>query len=68
MVKAMSRKIDLDEVEFITETTVTIRGSRRRTTVPSRIVEYFQLRDGDILRWILFRDGSIIIMPKHRGE
>jgi len=64
----MSRKIDLNEVEFITETAITIRGSRRRTTVPSRIVEYFQLRDGDILRWILFRDGSLMVIPKRRGE
>ena len=32
-------RVDLDDVYFITETTVTIRGSRRRTTVPKEIVE-----------------------------
>ena len=54
-------KIDMDEVECITETSVTIRGTRRRTTVPKAIVEKLSIKDKDKLRWILFKDGSILI-------
>jgi len=57
-------QIDLDEVEYITETTLTIRGTRRRTTVPKEIVEHFGLKDGDRIRWILFKDNTLIIAPK----
>ena len=59
-------QINLDEVEYITETTLTVRGSRRRTTVPKEIVENFGLKDGDKIRWILFRDDTIVIVPKLR--
>ena len=54
-------QIELDEVEYITETTVTIRGNRRRTTVPKTIVEMVGLKNGSKLRWILFKDGTIRI-------
>ena len=57
-------QINLDEVEYITETTLTIRGARRRTTVPKEIVEHFGLKDGDRIRWILFKDNTLIIVPK----
>ena len=57
-------QINLDEVEYITETTLTIRGTRRRTTVPKEIVEHFELKDGDRIRWILFKDNTLIIVPK----
>ncbi len=53
--------IDIDEVEFISETTLTIRDSRRRTTVPKEIVESLDFKDGDRLRWILFHDKSIMV-------
>ncbi len=53
--------INLDDIEFIKETTLTIRNSRRRTTVPKDIVDKFNLKNGDKIRWILFRDGKIII-------
>jgi bifunctional DNA-binding transcriptional regulator/antitoxin component of YhaV-PrlF toxin-antitoxin module len=53
--------IDIDKVEYITETTLTIRESRRRTTVPKEIVDYLNLKNGDKLRWILFDDGNIMI-------
>ena len=52
-------KVDLDEVKLITETAITIRGSRRRITVPSEVVELLNLKDGDKLRWIVFNDGSV---------
>jgi bifunctional DNA-binding transcriptional regulator/antitoxin component of YhaV-PrlF toxin-antitoxin module len=53
--------IDMDDVEHITETSLTIRGSRRRTTVPKTIVDRLGLKDGSKIRWILFKDGSITI-------
>ena len=61
-------QINLDEVEYITETTLTIRGTRRRTTVPKEIVEHFGLKDGDRIRWILFKDNTLIIVPKISGK
>ena len=54
-------QIDMDDVEHITETSLTIRGSRRRTTVPKTIVDTLGLKDGSKIRWILFKDGSITI-------
>ena len=54
-------KIDIDQVAFISETSLTIRGSRRRTTVPKEIAEKLNLDDGDKIRWILFHDDSIMI-------
>jgi bifunctional DNA-binding transcriptional regulator/antitoxin component of YhaV-PrlF toxin-antitoxin module len=60
-------QINLDEVEYITETTLTIRKSRRRTTVPKEIVQYLGLKDGERIRWILLRDHRILIVPKRRN-
>jgi bifunctional DNA-binding transcriptional regulator/antitoxin component of YhaV-PrlF toxin-antitoxin module len=57
-------EINLDDIEYISETTITIRGARRRTTVPKEIVEYLDLKDGDRIRWILFRDKTLRIVPK----
>jgi len=57
-------QINLDEVEYITETTLTIRGTRRRTTLPKEIAKHFEFKDGDKIRWILFRDGTIVIALK----
>jgi hypothetical protein len=54
-------QIDMDDVEHINETSLTIRGSRRRTTVPKTIVDKLGLKDGSKLRWILFKDGRITI-------
>ncbi|MEM2934837.1 MAG: AbrB/MazE/SpoVT family DNA-binding domain-containing protein [Candidatus Thermoplasmatota archaeon] len=55
-------KIDMKDVEYVTETSVTIRGSRRRTTLPKHIVEKIGIKDGDKIRWILFKDGTIYVM------
>lgn len=54
-------KIDLDDVKCIKETAITIRGSRRRMTVPSELVELLKLKDGDKLRWVILKDGTISI-------
>ncbi|MFX0170109.1 MAG: AbrB/MazE/SpoVT family DNA-binding domain-containing protein [Candidatus Hodarchaeota archaeon] len=61
-------QINLDEVEYITETTLTIRKTRRRTTVPKEIVDALGLKDGDRIRWILFLDNRVLILPKPVGE
>jgi antitoxin component of MazEF toxin-antitoxin module len=54
-------KIDLDQVKCIKETAITIRGSRRRVTVPSEVVELLKLQDGDKLRWVVLNDRTISI-------
>jgi len=56
----------MDDVVYITETALTIRGTRRRTTVPKTIVDTQGLLNGDKVRWILFEDGSISITKVKR--
>jgi bifunctional DNA-binding transcriptional regulator/antitoxin component of YhaV-PrlF toxin-antitoxin module len=56
--------VNLDEVEYLTETSLTIRRARRRTTVPKEIVDHFGLEDGDRFVWILFKDGAVKLVPK----
>ncbi|MCF2141028.1 MAG: AbrB/MazE/SpoVT family DNA-binding domain-containing protein [Candidatus Lokiarchaeota archaeon] len=60
--------INIDEVAFISETSLTIRESRRRTTIPKQIVDALDLKDGDRIRWILFNDNRILItkVPKKK--
>lgn len=55
-------KVMLRDVVHASETAVTIRGSRRRTTVPKAIVEKLKLKDGDKIRWFLLSDGSVYIV------
>jgi len=52
-------KIDLDNVKCVKETAITIRGSRRRMTVPAEVVEILKLKNGDKLRWVVLSDGTI---------
>lgn len=54
-------QINMDDVEHISETSLTIRGTRRRTTVPKGIVDKLKFKNGDKIRWILFKDGSIVV-------
>jgi len=54
-------KVDLEDVRCITDTALTIRGSRRRMTVPSEVVEILKLKNGDKLRWVVFNNGNIQI-------
>ncbi len=53
--------VDLDDIEIIKETSLTIRGTRRRTTVPKDIVDKLELMNGDKIRWILFKDGKLLV-------
>ena len=54
-------KVELNDVKCITETALTIKGSRRRITVPSEVVELLKLNNGDKLRWIVFNNGNVHI-------
>ncbi|MEM0492554.1 MAG: AbrB/MazE/SpoVT family DNA-binding domain-containing protein [Candidatus Thermoplasmatota archaeon] len=54
-------KVDLDMVKCVKETAITIRGSRRRITVPSEVVEMLNLKNGDKLRWVVLKDKTINI-------
>jgi len=54
-------KVELDDIRCVTDTSITIRGSRRRMTVPYEVVELLNLNDGDKLRWIVFKDGNVQI-------
>jgi hypothetical protein len=61
-------QVDLDELAYVSETTLTIRGSRRRTTVPKDIVDALGMQDGDRIRWALFRDGRILLTRVRKGR
>ena len=54
-------KIDLDDVAYVGETSVTIRQSRRRITIPKEIIDRLDIKDGDKIRWVLFNDGRLCI-------
>lgn len=54
-------KIELDEVKCIKKTAITIRGSRRRVTVPCEVVEILKLKNGTKLRWVVLKDGTVTI-------
>ena len=61
-------QVNMDDVDFVTETTLTIRGTRRRTTIPKAIVDDLGLKNGDKLRWIQFNDGSILVTKVKRSK
>ncbi len=54
-------KIELDDVRCIKEAAITIRGSRKRITVPSEAIEILGLENGDKLRWVVLNDGTVTI-------
>lgn len=61
-------QVNMDDVDYITETTLTIRATRRRTTVPKVIVDKLALKNGDKMRWLLFKDGSIFIIKVKEAD
>ena len=54
-------KLELDDVICIKETGLTLKGSRRRTTVPAEVVELLKLKNGDKIRWVVLKDGTIYV-------
>jgi len=51
----------LEDVDFIEITSMTIRKSRRRVTVPKRVSEKLNLLDKDKLRWTMLKDGTLTV-------
>ncbi len=69
----MVAKFSSDDILSIEETTVTVRAYRHRTTIPSKIFRLLELKQGDSLRWVALRDGTIFIRkvpesPSKAGE
>jgi len=60
--------VNLSEVRYISETSITIRKARRRMTIPKEIVDHFGLENGDHFIWILFKDDNLSLVPKKRDE
>ena len=60
--------VNLSEVRYITETSITIRKARRRMTIPKEIVDHYGLEDGDHFIWVLFKDDSLSLVPKKLDE
>jgi bifunctional DNA-binding transcriptional regulator/antitoxin component of YhaV-PrlF toxin-antitoxin module len=54
-------QVNLDDVVCIEETHVTVRGYRRRTTVPSGVFKFLDIHEGDTLRWVATKDGTVYI-------
>ncbi len=53
--------IDPNDIVCIEETAVTVRSYRRRTTVPSKIFKLLNIHQGDALRWVALKDGTVYI-------
>jgi len=51
----------VEDIIIIEESTVTARGYRHRTTIPRNIFRYLKLRDKDKLKWILLKDGTVVL-------
>ena len=54
-------KIDTDEIIAMEDTHIMVRGYRRRTTIPSGIFRFLELGDGDVIRWIATKDGTVYV-------
>jgi bifunctional DNA-binding transcriptional regulator/antitoxin component of YhaV-PrlF toxin-antitoxin module len=54
-------KIEIDDVVCLRDTAITIKGARRRITVPIEIVKLMALRDKDKVRWLALKDGTVLL-------
>lgn len=54
-------QIQWEQIEAMEESSVTARGYRHRTTIPSKIYRRLGLKDKDKLRWTLLKDGTLIV-------
>jgi len=61
-------KLDLDEIVCMEETAITVRGYRRRTTIPSGIFKFMGLRQGDTIRWVATKDGTVFVSKVGREK
>jgi len=60
--------IDIDDVLLVEESSVTARGYRHRTTIPRGIFKILKLKDKDKLRWILLKDGTILVRKVNQQQ
>ena len=60
-------KVDIDTVKFVSEATFMVRGARRGVTVPKAVVDTLELKNGDRLRWIVFKDGTLLLTKEGTG-
>ncbi len=54
-------KLNSDDIVAMEDTHITVRGYRRRTTIPSGIFRFLELGDGDVIRWIATKDGTVYV-------
>jgi len=54
-------QIRWEQVKAMEESSVTARGYRHRTTIPSKVFRHLGLKDKDKLRWTLLKDGTLIV-------
>jgi bifunctional DNA-binding transcriptional regulator/antitoxin component of YhaV-PrlF toxin-antitoxin module len=59
-------KVELEDVVHVEDTHITVRGYRRRTTIPSGVFKFMGLKNGDVIRWVATRDGTVYV--KKLGE
>ena len=58
--------IDTDDIIAMEDTHITVRGYRRRTTVPSAIFRFMEQDEGDVIRWIATKDGMVYVSKLER--
>jgi len=51
----------MENIIVVEESSITARGYRHRTTIPRRVFQFLNLKDKDKLRWIVLKDGTIIV-------
>lgn len=49
------------KVRFTQETKLTVKGYRRRSTIPKPVMELLGVGDKDSIRWIVYEDGTIAV-------
>ena len=54
-------QVNTDDIVAMEDTHITVRGYRRRTTIPSGIFKFLELIDGDVIRWIATKDGVVFV-------
>jgi len=54
-------KINFGDVVCMDESSITVRNYRRRTTVPSKVFKHLRLKDKDRLKWVVLKDGKVIV-------
>ena len=53
--------MSVEDVEGVETSSVTARGYRHRTTIPSKIFKKWKLEDKDELKWVLLKNGTVIL-------